>query len=154
MKSNALSWCPTLPTVLLLASEDHNLYTFDIRRLESPTQVYKGHVAAVMGCDWSGCSPSCTKDDRAVLIVVTLLQALPVKNSSPAATIAPSACGTGMKGSPGMSTTQSECKGGLIRGSPEVAMLMSIQLHDRVFDTTYTPTADFILSASDDGNVR
>jgi DDB1- and CUL4-associated factor 13 len=53
MKSNALSWCPTLPTVLLLASEDHNLYTFDIRRLESPTQVYKGHVAAVMGCDWS-----------------------------------------------------------------------------------------------------
>jgi WD repeat and SOF domain-containing protein 1 len=33
-------------------------------------------------------------------------------------------------------------------------MLMSIQSHDRVFDTTYTPTADFILSASDDGNVR
>jgi WD repeat and SOF domain-containing protein 1 len=73
MKSNALSWCPTLPTVLLLASEDHNLYTFDIRRLESPTQVYKGHVAAVMGCDWSGCSPTCTKDDRAALTLVTLL---------------------------------------------------------------------------------
>jgi WD repeat and SOF domain-containing protein 1 len=53
MRSNALSWCPTLPTVLLLASEDHNLYTFDIRKLDSPTQIYKGHVGGVMGCDWS-----------------------------------------------------------------------------------------------------
>ncbi|BEI95176.1 hypothetical protein CcaverHIS631_0101250 [Cutaneotrichosporon cavernicola] len=53
MRSNALSWCPTLPTVMLLASEDHNLYTFDIRNLESPTQIYKGHVGGVMGCDWS-----------------------------------------------------------------------------------------------------
>jgi WD repeat and SOF domain-containing protein 1 len=38
---------------MLLASEDHNLYTFDIRKLETPTQVYKGHVAGVMSCDWS-----------------------------------------------------------------------------------------------------
>ncbi|KAJ9118072.1 hypothetical protein QFC24_006344 [Naganishia onofrii] len=53
MRSNSLSWCPTLPTVMLLASEDHNLYTFDIRKLETPTQVYKGHVAGVMSCDWS-----------------------------------------------------------------------------------------------------
>lgn len=53
MRSNSLSWCPTLPTVLLLASEDHNLYTYDLRNLESPTQIYKGHVGGVMGCDWS-----------------------------------------------------------------------------------------------------
>ncbi|KAK4688856.1 DDB1- and CUL4-associated factor 13, partial [Tremellales sp. Uapishka_1] len=53
MKSNALSWCPTLPTVMLLASEDHNLYTFDIRDMTSPTQIYKGHVGGVMGVDWS-----------------------------------------------------------------------------------------------------
>ena len=52
-RSNSLSWCPTLPTVLLLGSEDHNLYTFDIRNLESPNQIYKGHVGGVMGCDWS-----------------------------------------------------------------------------------------------------
>ncbi|WVF67947.1 hypothetical protein IAT40_002709 [Kwoniella sp. CBS 6097] len=52
-KSNGLSWCPTLPTVMLLASEDHNLYTFDIRNLNSPSQIYKGHVGGVMGCDWS-----------------------------------------------------------------------------------------------------
>ena len=53
MRANALSWCPTLPTCILLASEDHNLYTFDVRSLASPTQIYKGHVAAVMSCDWS-----------------------------------------------------------------------------------------------------
>lgn len=53
MKSNSLAWNPTLPTVLLLASEDHNLYTFDLRKLETPTQIYKGHVASVMSCDWS-----------------------------------------------------------------------------------------------------
>jgi WD repeat and SOF domain-containing protein 1 len=53
MRSNSLSWCPTLPTVLLLASEDHNLYTFDLRNLNTPTQIYKGHVGGVMGCDWS-----------------------------------------------------------------------------------------------------
>ncbi|KAJ7864961.1 WD40 repeat-like protein [Mycena olivaceomarginata] len=53
MSSNALSWSPTAPTSLLLASEDHNLYTFDIRHLAAPTQIYKGHVAAVMSCDWA-----------------------------------------------------------------------------------------------------
>lgn len=53
MQSNALSWSPTFPTTILLASEDHNLYTFDIRHLTSPNQIYKAHVAAVMSCDWS-----------------------------------------------------------------------------------------------------
>lgn len=52
MRANALSWSPTAPTCILLASEDHNLYTFDVRSLTSPTQIYKGHVAAVMSCDW------------------------------------------------------------------------------------------------------
>lgn len=52
MRANALSWSPTLPTSILLASEDHNIYTFDVRSLTSPTQIYKGHVAAVMSCDW------------------------------------------------------------------------------------------------------
>lgn len=53
MRSNQLSWCPTLPTVMLLASEDHNLYTYDLRNLDRPTQIYKGHVGGVMACDWS-----------------------------------------------------------------------------------------------------
>lgn len=53
MRSNSLTWSPTFPTTILLASEDHNLYTFDIRALRSPTQIYKAHVAAVLACDWS-----------------------------------------------------------------------------------------------------
>lgn len=53
MRANALSWSPTMPTSILLASEDHNLYTFDVRALTSPTQIYKGHVAAVMSCDFA-----------------------------------------------------------------------------------------------------
>ncbi|RDB28282.1 DDB1- and CUL4-associated factor 13 [Hypsizygus marmoreus] len=53
MRSNALAWSPTFPTTILLASEDHNLYTFDIRHLTTPSQIYKAHVAAVMSCDWS-----------------------------------------------------------------------------------------------------
>ncbi|GAB1520461.1 Protein sof1 [Rhizoctonia solani] len=53
MRANALAWSPTFPTTLLLASEDHNLYTFDVRSLTNPTQIYKGHVAAVMSCGWS-----------------------------------------------------------------------------------------------------
>ncbi|RXW20228.1 hypothetical protein EST38_g5624 [Candolleomyces aberdarensis] len=52
-RSNALSWPPTLPTMALLASEDHNLYTFDARHLAAPVQIYKGHVAAVMSCEWA-----------------------------------------------------------------------------------------------------
>ncbi|KAF7303738.1 WD-REPEATS-REGION domain-containing protein [Mycena indigotica] len=53
MSSNDLSWSPTFPTTVLLASEDHNLYTFDVRNLGKPTQIYKGHVAAAMSCDWA-----------------------------------------------------------------------------------------------------
>ncbi len=53
MRSNALSWSPTFPTSILLASEDHNLYTFDVRSLNQPTQIYKAHVAAVTSCDWA-----------------------------------------------------------------------------------------------------
>lgn len=53
MRSNSLAWSPTFPTSILLASEDHNLYTFDIRSLKTPSQIYKAHVAAVMTCDWS-----------------------------------------------------------------------------------------------------
>ncbi|KAG6832256.1 hypothetical protein H0H87_002152 [Tephrocybe sp. NHM501043] len=53
MRSNSLAWSPTFPTTILLASEDHNLYTFDIRHLATPSNIYKAHVAAVMSCDWS-----------------------------------------------------------------------------------------------------
>ncbi|GAA6021456.1 hypothetical protein JCM11491_006500, partial [Sporobolomyces phaffii] len=46
MRINQLSFNPLQPPILLCASEDHNLYTFDMRNLSTTTQVYKGHVGA------------------------------------------------------------------------------------------------------------
>lgn len=46
MRVNQLVFNPLQPPVLLCASEDHNLYTFDMRNLSTTTQVYKGHVGA------------------------------------------------------------------------------------------------------------
>ncbi|KAJ7472222.1 WD40 repeat-like protein [Mycena galericulata] len=112
MSSNSLSWSPTYPTTVLLASEDHNLYTFDIRHLTTPSQIYKGHVAAVMSCDWAP---------------------------------------TGLEFvSGGWDRTVRIWKEG--RGhSPEVYHTKRMQ---RVSSALFTSDARFVLSGSDDGNVR
>ncbi|CAE6412158.1 unnamed protein product [Rhizoctonia solani] len=112
MRANALSWSPTFPTTLLLASEDHNLYTFDVRSLSNPTQIYKGHVAAAMSCGWSPTGQEFVSGgwDRTVRIWKA---------------------GEGTR--------------------PVVYTGKRMQ---RVFATTYTQDARFVLSGSDDGNVR
>ncbi|KAJ4490451.1 WD40 repeat-like protein [Lentinula aciculospora] len=112
MRANALSWSPTFPTNILLASEDHNLYTFDIRRLDAPSLIYKGHVAAVVSCDWSPTGTEFVSGgwDRTVRIWQT---------------------GQGH--------------------SPEVYHTKRMQ---RVTSTLFTTDARFVLSGSDDGNVR
>ncbi|KAJ6567685.1 WD40 repeat-like protein [Mycena vulgaris] len=112
MSSNALSWSPTFPTTVLLASEDHNLYTFDIRHLAAPSQIYKGHVAAVMACDWAPTGLEFVSGgwDRTVRI-------------------------------------WKEGQG----HSPEVYHTKRMQ---RVSSALFTSDARFVLSGSDDGNVR
>ncbi|KAG9082434.1 rRNA-processing protein sof1, partial [Ceratobasidium sp. UAMH 11750] len=112
MRANALSWSPTFPTTLLLASEDHNLYTFDVRSLASPTQIYKGHVAAVMSCGWSPTGHEFVSGgwDRSVRI----------------------------------------WKEG--QGSGSVAY--TGKRMQRLFATAFTQDARFVVSGSDDGNVR
>ncbi|TFK67609.1 WD40 repeat-like protein [Pluteus cervinus] len=112
MRSNALAWSPTFPTSVLLASEDHNLYTFDIRHLDSPTQIYKAHVAAVMSCDWSPTGLEFVSGgwDRTVRI-------------------------------------WKEGQG----HSPEVYHTKRMQ---RVTSSLFSADARFVLSGSDDGNVR
>jgi WD repeat and SOF domain-containing protein 1 len=112
MKNNDLSWSPTFPTTILLASEDHNLYTFDTRRLDTPTQMYKAHVSAVTSCDWS---PTGTEFV-----------------------------------SGGWDRTLRIWKEG--RGSqPEVYHTKRMQ---RVLATAFTADARFVLSGSDDSNIR
>ncbi|THU98592.1 WD40 repeat-like protein [Dendrothele bispora CBS 962.96] len=112
MRSNALAWSPTMPTSVLLASEDHNLYTFDIRHLNAPSNIYKAHVAAVMSCDWSPTGTEFVSGgwDRTVRIWKT---------------------GQGH--------------------TPEVYHTKRMQ---RVTSTLFTTDARFVLSGSDDGNVR
>ncbi|KAF8516564.1 WD40 repeat-like protein, partial [Hysterangium stoloniferum] len=114
MRTNALSWSPTFPTTLLLASEDHNLYTFDIRSLAVPTQIYKAHVSAVMSCDWSPTGTEFVSGgwDRTVRI----------------------------------------WKEGAV-GARKAEVYHSKRMQ-RVLSTIFTADARFVLSGSDDGNVR
>jgi len=53
MRSNALEWNPMEPMNFCVANEDFNAYTFDMRRLDQPTKIYKGHTSAVMSVAWS-----------------------------------------------------------------------------------------------------
>mmetsp|Transcript_19198 Transcript_19198/g.31967 ORF Transcript_19198/g.31967 Transcript_19198/m.31967 type:complete len:470 (+) Transcript_19198:327-1736(+) len=53
MKSNAFAWNPMEPLNFIVANEDHNLYSFDMRNLKRSTNVHKDHVAAVMDVSFS-----------------------------------------------------------------------------------------------------
>ncbi|CAL4137791.1 unnamed protein product, partial [Meganyctiphanes norvegica] len=53
---NALAWNPMEAFILTAASEDYNLYSFDIRRMDKNNRVinmHSGHTAAVMDLDYS-----------------------------------------------------------------------------------------------------
>lgn len=53
LKSNAIAWNPMESFVFTAASEDYNLYTFDMRKLSAPIMMHMDHVAAVMDVDYS-----------------------------------------------------------------------------------------------------
>jgi WD repeat and SOF domain-containing protein 1 len=53
MRTNAISWNPVEPFVFATASEDHNMYTWDLRKLDKALQVYKDHLYAVLDVDYS-----------------------------------------------------------------------------------------------------
>lgn len=53
---NALAWNPMEAFILTAASEDYNLYSFDIRRMDKNNRVinmHAGHTAAVIDLDYS-----------------------------------------------------------------------------------------------------
>ncbi|KAK9838515.1 hypothetical protein WJX81_004545 [Elliptochloris bilobata] len=52
-RTNAIAWNPMEPMNLTLASEDCNLYTYDMRRLQSALCVHKDFTSAVMDVDYS-----------------------------------------------------------------------------------------------------
>mmetsp|Transcript_32679 Transcript_32679/g.79418 ORF Transcript_32679/g.79418 Transcript_32679/m.79418 type:complete len:469 (-) Transcript_32679:110-1516(-) len=53
MRSNDLQWNPMEPLNFVVANEDYQAYTFDMRKLEQPTHIYKGHTSAVMSVSWA-----------------------------------------------------------------------------------------------------
>lgn len=79
--------------------------------METPTQIYKGHVAGVMSCDWSESSPAFLRISSLSqkLTTTPYEQVLPEKNSYPARTTERSGCGTEIKADRGIRTIPSEC---------------------------------------------
>jgi len=53
MRSNDLQWNPMEPMNFVVANDDFNAYTFDMRKLDQPTKIFKGHTSAVMSVSWS-----------------------------------------------------------------------------------------------------
>jgi len=53
MRSNCLEWNPMEPMNFVVGNEDHNAYTFDMRKLGQPTKIFKGHMGPVMSVAWS-----------------------------------------------------------------------------------------------------
>jgi len=53
MRSNCLEWNPMEPINFVVGNEDWNAYSFDMRKLDQPKMIYKGHMGPVMSVAWS-----------------------------------------------------------------------------------------------------
>jgi len=53
MQSNGISWNPQQAMIFTVANEDNNLYSFDLRNLDSAYSTHIDHVDAVLDVDWS-----------------------------------------------------------------------------------------------------
>ncbi|KAJ1732057.1 Protein sof1 [Coemansia biformis] len=53
LSTNAIAWNPMEAFMFATASEDHNVYTFDMRRMDHAVNVLRDHVSAVMDVDYS-----------------------------------------------------------------------------------------------------
>jgi WD repeat and SOF domain-containing protein 1 len=53
MRSNDLQWNPMEPMNFVVGNEDYNAYMFDMRKLDEPTRIFKGHTSAVMSVSWA-----------------------------------------------------------------------------------------------------
>ena len=53
MRSNCLEWNPMEPMNFVVGNEDYQAYSFDMRKLDQPTRIYKGHQGAILSVSWS-----------------------------------------------------------------------------------------------------
>ncbi|KAL7507298.1 hypothetical protein ACHAXN_004488 [Cyclotella atomus] len=125
MKSNCLEWNPMEPYMFVVGNEDYNAYTFDMRKLKRPTSMYKGHVGAVMSVSWS---PTGTE-----FVTGSYDKTIRIFNARKEG---------GTASHMGSSST------GIARD------IYHTKRMQRVFCTAYTSDHKFILSGSDDTNLR
>jgi len=155
MRVNQLCFNPLQPPILLCGSEDHNLYTFDMRNLSSTTQVYKGHVGAYVSYSILGVSFSLA-DSVGIPAVSCLVIGLLVEESSLVEVmIERFDCGRMEKEVHEIPITQNECNGKLSSSRPSSYVSSTYNPpRRRVFSTLYTLDTRFVLSGSDDANLR
>ena len=129
MNCNAVAWNPREPMNFTAASEDSNCYTFDMRKLESALCVHKGHVGAVMDVHYAPTGREFVTGsyDKTVRIWPSV--------------------GTAMAAGGGAGSFANVPQG----RSREIYHTSRMQ---RVFSVRFTPDARFILTCSDDTNVR
>jgi WD repeat and SOF domain-containing protein 1 len=150
MRVNQLVFNPLQPPILLCASEDHNLYTFDMRNLSTTTQVYKGHVGA---CVFLSAWPRTIAEPFLLAVSCLPTGRRRVASSCRAATTVRFVSGKQGKARHGIPTTRSVCSG-------TCSLALSSTLSDArallasVFSTLYTLDSRFVLSGSDDSNLR
>ncbi|KAG0220665.1 rRNA-processing protein sof1, partial [Mortierella sp. GBA43] len=53
MRINSIAWNPMEAFNFMAASEDHNIYAFDMRKMDKAQNVLKDHVSAVMSVDYA-----------------------------------------------------------------------------------------------------
>ncbi|MES1923077.1 hypothetical protein MHBO_004615 [Bonamia ostreae] len=53
MVANSVSWNPMEAANFVIASEDTNVYSFDMRKMDKPKVVHEDHLNAVMSVDFS-----------------------------------------------------------------------------------------------------
>ncbi|KAG7212871.1 hypothetical protein KM043_002223 [Ampulex compressa] len=53
LRTNKLAWNPMESVTFTCANEDYNLYTYDIRKINTPVNVHKDHVDAVTDVDYA-----------------------------------------------------------------------------------------------------
>lgn len=53
LRTNSISWNPMEAFNFAAASEDHNVYIYDMRKMNRALNVMKGHVSAVLDVDFS-----------------------------------------------------------------------------------------------------
>ncbi|PVU85007.1 hypothetical protein BB559_007257 [Furculomyces boomerangus] len=53
LKTNAIAWNPMEAFIFTCGNEDHNCYTFDMRKMDMALNIMKDHVSAVMDVDYS-----------------------------------------------------------------------------------------------------